>query len=66
MVAEEIGQLANKSAAATRQIEEIIQLILQETAGVVAAMENGHNHVIKTTTTVTRAKEVGKLSSYQP
>lgn len=57
MVAEEIGQLANKSAAATREIEEIVQLIRQETADVVTAMRNGTNQVTKSNTTVTRAKE---------
>lgn len=45
VVAEEIGQLASKSAAATKEIEQIVESIQQETSKVVRAMELGNNQV---------------------
>ncbi len=46
VVAEEIGQLAAKSAAATKEIEQIVETIQLETSTVVRAMELGNNQVI--------------------
>ena len=45
VVAEEIGQLASKSAAATKEIEQIVESIQQETNKVVRSMELGNNQV---------------------
>jgi twitching motility protein PilJ len=47
VVAEEIGQLASKSAAATKEIEQIVENIQLETSKVVQAMELGNNQVIE-------------------
>ena len=47
VVAEEIGQLASKSASATKEIEQIVENIQQETNKVVRAMELGNNQVIE-------------------
>jgi twitching motility protein PilJ len=46
VVAEEIGQLAAKSAAATKEIEQIVESIQLETSKVVRAMELGNHQVI--------------------
>ncbi len=47
VVAEEIGQLASKSADATKEIEQIVENIQQETGKVVQAMELGNIQVIE-------------------
>jgi methyl-accepting chemotaxis protein len=47
VVAEEIGQLASKSAAATKEIEQIVESIQLETNKVVRSMELGNNQVIE-------------------
>jgi twitching motility protein PilJ len=46
VVAEEIGQLATKSASATKEIEQIVENIQLETSKVVRAMELGNNQAI--------------------
>lgn len=57
VVAEEIGQLASQSATATKEIEQIVDLIRKETADVVEAMEDGTNQVVQGTQIVAQAKE---------
>lgn len=57
VVAEEVGQLAAQSAAATREIEEIVQAIQQETGEVVRAMELGTAQVVEGTQRVEAAKQ---------
>jgi methyl-accepting chemotaxis protein PixJ len=57
VVAEEVGQLAARSAAATKEIEEIVNSIQQETASVVEAMELGTTQVVEGTHLVEDAKE---------
>lgn len=47
VVAEEIGALANRSAAATVEIEQIVENIQRETSEVVDAMENGTMQVVE-------------------
>jgi twitching motility protein PilJ len=56
VVAEEVGELANQSAAATREIEEIVENIQQETAEVVEAMEIGTTQVVEGTRLVEETK----------
>lgn len=46
VVAEEIGQLASKSAAATQEIEQIVENIQMETGHVVRTMELGKQQAI--------------------
>jgi methyl-accepting chemotaxis protein PixJ len=57
VVAEEIGQLASQSATATKEIEQIVDLIRKETADVVEAMEDGTIQVVQGTQIVAQAKE---------
>jgi len=47
VVAEEVGKLAAQSAAATKEIEQIVENIQQETSVVVQAMELGNSQVIE-------------------
>ncbi len=47
VVAEEVGGLAAKSAAATKEIEQIVENIQRETSEVVKAMELGTTQVIE-------------------
>lgn len=56
VVAEEVGELANQSAAASREIEEIVENIQQETAEVVEAMEIGTTQVVEGTRLVEETK----------
>ena len=56
VVAEEVGSLAARSAAATREIEQIVDNIQQETASVVEAMELGTAQVVEGTHLVEDAK----------
>ncbi len=56
VVAEEVGSLAARSAAATREIEQIVENIQQETASVVEAMELGTAQVVEGTHLVEDAK----------
>ncbi|HBB35817.1 MAG TPA: chemotaxis protein [Cyanobacteria bacterium UBA8803] len=56
VVAEEVGELAARSAAATREIEQIVENIQQETASVVEAMELGTSQVVEGTHLVEDAK----------
>jgi methyl-accepting chemotaxis protein len=57
VVAEEVGELAARSAAATREIEQIVDNIQQETAQVVEAMEVGTSQVVEGTQLVGDAKQ---------
>ncbi|ELR96849.1 methyl-accepting chemotaxis protein [Gloeocapsa sp. PCC 73106] len=57
VVAEEVGQLAAQSAAATKEIEQIVETIQLETHEVVEAMEIGTAQVVEGTDLVTKAKE---------
>jgi len=57
VVAEEVGELAARSAAATREIEEIVLNIQQETSEVVEAMELGTSQVVEGTHLVEEAKQ---------
>lgn len=56
VVAEEVGSLAARSAAATREIEQIVENIQHETASVVEAMELGTSQVVEGTHLVEDAK----------
>ncbi|HBB32615.1 MAG TPA: chemotaxis protein CheD [Cyanobacteria bacterium UBA9273] len=56
VVAEEVGELAAKSAAATKEIEEIVESIQRETAQVVEAMEQSTKQVVEGTRLVDDAK----------
>ncbi|MDX2096396.1 MAG: methyl-accepting chemotaxis protein, partial [Leptolyngbyaceae cyanobacterium bins.59] len=56
VVAEEVGQLAAQSAAATREIEQIVETIQRETGEVVNAMELGTAQVVEGTRLVEAAK----------
>jgi methyl-accepting chemotaxis protein PixJ len=56
IVAEEVGELAARSAAATRDIEQIVATIQRETSEVVEAMEQGTTQVVEGTRLVDNAK----------
>lgn len=60
VVAEEVGELAARSAAATKEIEQIVENIQRETSEVVQAMEVGTSQVVEGTRIVEDAK--GSLS----
>ncbi|GAP98853.1 methyl-accepting chemotaxis protein [Leptolyngbya sp. NIES-2104] len=57
LVAEEVGELAARSAAATREIEQIVATIQRETSEVVEAMEQGTSQVVEGTRLVDNAKQ---------
>ncbi|MBD2691313.1 methyl-accepting chemotaxis protein [Anabaena catenula] len=57
VVAEEVGELAARSAAATQEIEQIVEKIQRETSEVVQAMEIGTTQVIESTQIVEDAKQ---------
>ena len=57
VVAEEVGELAAQSAAATKDIEKIVENIQLETGEVVKAMELGTSQVVEGTNLVENAKE---------
>lgn len=57
VVAEEVGELAARSAAATKEIEQIVENIQQETTEVVEAMELGTTQVVEGTHFVEDAKQ---------
>ncbi len=57
VVAEEVGQLAARSAAATKEIEQIVDDIQQETGAVVEAMELGTSQVVEGTRLVEETKQ---------
>jgi len=57
VVAEEVGELAARSAAATKEIEKIVENIQQETSEVVEAMELGTAQVVEGTHLVEDAKQ---------
>ncbi|MDX2228146.1 MAG: GAF domain-containing protein [Leptolyngbyaceae cyanobacterium bins.349] len=62
VVAEEVGELAARSAAATQEIGYIVDTIQRETSEVVAAMEQGTSQVVEGTHLVTHAKQsLGKI-----
>jgi methyl-accepting chemotaxis protein PixJ len=56
VVAEEVGELAARSAAATQEIEQIVENIQRETSQVVEAMELGTTQVVEGTRLVEDAK----------
>src|SRR5919199_1759725 len=57
VVAEEVGELAARSAAATKEIEQIVEDIQKETGAVVEAMELGTTQVVEGTHLVEDAKQ---------
>ncbi|MEM9218903.1 MAG: methyl-accepting chemotaxis protein [Cyanobacteria bacterium P01_F01_bin.150] len=57
VVAEEVGELAARSAAATQEIEEIVNNIQVETYQVAEAMEMGTTQVVEGTQLVEEAKQ---------
>jgi twitching motility protein PilJ len=57
VVAEEVGELATRSAAATQEIEQIVEKIKRDTTEVVKAMEVGTNQVIESTQIAADAKQ---------
>jgi twitching motility protein PilJ len=57
VVAEEVGELAARSAAATQEIEQIVEKIQRETSEVVQAMEIGTTQVVESTRIVEDAKQ---------
>ena len=56
IVADEVRQLADRSAKASKEIEQIVLQIQSETAGVMTAMDDGLQQVIKGTTLAEQAK----------
>jgi twitching motility protein PilJ len=56
VVAEEVGELAARSATATQEIEQIVENIQRETSEVVKAMETGTAQVVEGTKLVEDAK----------
>ncbi len=56
VVAEEVGQLAAQSTTATKEIEQIVSAIQQETLEVVEAMEMGTTQVVEGTRLLEQAK----------
>ncbi|MBW4631510.1 MAG: GAF domain-containing protein [Iphinoe sp. HA4291-MV1] len=56
VVAEEVGELASRSAVATKEIEQIVENIQRETTEVVQAMEVGTTQVVEGTRIVEDAK----------
>ncbi|MGK7932522.1 MAG: methyl-accepting chemotaxis protein [Microcystaceae cyanobacterium] len=56
VVAEEVGQLAAQSATATKEIEQIVEIIQLETQEVVSAMEIGTTQVVEGSRMVEKAK----------
>ncbi|MTJ53473.1 GAF domain-containing protein [Anabaena sp. UHCC 0253] len=56
VVAEEVGELAARSAAATQEIEEIIAKIQRETGEVLQAMTMGNNQVVASSHSIENAK----------
>jgi methyl-accepting chemotaxis protein PixJ len=56
VVAEEVGELAARSATATKEIEQIVENIQRETTEVVQAMELGTTQVVEGTHIVEDAK----------
>ncbi|KAM3103450.1 methyl-accepting chemotaxis protein [Phormidesmis sp. 146-12] len=57
VVAEEVADLATRSATATREIEQIVATIQRETSEVVQAMEQGTTQVVEGTRSVESAKQ---------
>lgn len=57
VVAEEVGELAARSAAATKEIEQIVEVIQRETTQVVEAMEHSTAQVVEGTHRVEDAKQ---------
>ncbi|MDJ0726122.1 MAG: methyl-accepting chemotaxis protein [Prochloraceae cyanobacterium] len=57
VVAEEVGELAEQSAAATKEIQQIVENIQQETAEVADAMEVGTAQVVEGTRLVEKTKK---------
>ena len=57
VVAEEVGELAARSAAATQEIEKIVDTIQRETSQVVEAMEQSTTQVVEGTQLVEDAKD---------
>ncbi|MBW4631508.1 MAG: GAF domain-containing protein [Iphinoe sp. HA4291-MV1] len=57
VVAEEVGELASRSAVATKEIEQIVENIQRETTEVVQAMEVGTTQVVEGTRIVEDAKQ---------
>jgi methyl-accepting chemotaxis protein PixJ len=57
VVAEEVGELAARSAAATQEIERIVDSIQRETSQVVEAMEQSTAQVVEGTHRVEEAKQ---------
>ena len=57
VVAEEVGELAIRSASATQEIEQIVENIQRETSEVVQAMEIGTSQVVEGTEIVEEAKQ---------
>ena len=57
VVAEEVGELATQSAAATKEIEQIVESIQAETKEVVEAMELGTSQVVDGTNLVEKTKQ---------
>jgi twitching motility protein PilJ len=57
VVAEEVGQLAAQSTAATKEIEQLVDSIQRGTSDVVSAMEAGTAQVVESTQVVNLAKQ---------
>ncbi|WP_019504575.1 methyl-accepting chemotaxis protein [Pleurocapsa sp. PCC 7319] len=57
IIAEQVGALAEQSAAATKEIENIVATIQAETKEVSQAMESGNSQVVKTTHLVQSTKQ---------
>ncbi|WP_271254156.1 methyl-accepting chemotaxis protein [Pseudanabaena sp. Chao 1811] len=57
MVAEEVGELAARSVAATKEVESLLSSIQSETNAVMTAVESGSNQVLESATLAIAAKD---------
>ncbi len=57
MIAEEVGELAARSVAATKEVESLLGSIQNDTKAVMAAVESGSNQVTESNTLAITAKD---------
>jgi methyl-accepting chemotaxis protein PixJ len=57
LIAEEVGELASRSATATKEVESLLRNIQSETNAVMAAVESGSNQLLESNTLAIAAKD---------
>ncbi|NJK59648.1 MAG: HAMP domain-containing protein [Oscillatoriales cyanobacterium SM2_1_8] len=57
LIAEEVGVLASRAAAATKEVEQLIATIQSETVEAISAMEQGNTHSIESAEMVSNAQQ---------